>query len=70
MKRSRNRGLLCPPSYEMSFAEVVRRGVEEGIKAHPPGRFRGSAWKLPPPRSMGKPLLPESEWDEAHRDEA
>lgn len=56
--------------YEMSFAEVVRRGVEEVIKAHPPGRLPGSEWKLPEPRSMGKTLIPESEWDLAHRDEA
>ena len=56
--------------YEMSFAEVVRRGVEEVIKSHPPGRLPGAAWRLPQPHSMGRPLLPESEWDLAHRDEA
>jgi hypothetical protein len=56
--------------YELSFAEVVRRGVEEVIKSHPPGRQRGCDWQLPKARSMGKVLLPEDEWDLAHRDEA
>lgn len=55
--------------YEMSFAEVIRRGVEEVVKVHPPGRLPGTAWKLPPPASLGKCLLPEEEWDLAHRDE-
>ena len=56
--------------YEMSFAEVVRRGVEEVIKAHPPGRLPAAEWRLPKSRAMGRPLIPESEWDLAHRDEA
>ena len=55
--------------YEMSFAEVVRRGLEQVIKAHPPNRPPIKEWSLPKPRSMGKPLLPENEWDLAHRDE-
>lgn len=55
--------------YEMSFAEVVRRGVEQVIKSHPPGRTAAREWQLPAARSMGAPLLPESEWDMAHRDE-
>ena len=32
---------------EMSFAEVVRRGLEEIIKHHPPGRTRAESWPLP-----------------------
>jgi hypothetical protein len=56
--------------YEMSFAEVVRRGVEQVIKAHPSGRSAPKDWLLPAPRAMGKPLLPECDWDMAHRDEA
>jgi len=55
--------------YEMSFAEVVRRGLEQVIKSHPPGRTPAKQWQLPPPQSMGAPLLPENEWDMAHRDE-
>ena len=55
--------------YEMSFAEVVRRGLEQVIKSHPPGRTEAKDWQLPPPRAMGAPLLPESEWDMAHRNE-
>lgn len=55
--------------YEMSFAEVVRRGVEQVIKLHPPGRTQAEEWKLPAPRAMGEALLPEAEWDMAHRDE-
>ena len=55
--------------YEMSFAEVVRRGVEQVIKSHPPGRTTAGEWQLPAARSLGAPLLPESEWDMAHRDE-
>jgi hypothetical protein len=56
--------------YEMSFAEVVRRGVEQVIKAHPPGRPAQRDWKLPAPQAMGDALLPEEEWDMAHRGEA
>ena len=56
--------------YEMSFAEVVRRGVEEAIKMHPPGLTPGDKWKLPEGRRMGKALLPEQDWDMATRGEA
>lgn len=55
--------------YEMSFAEVVRRGVEEVAKAYPPGRPPADEWTLPDPAGMGEPLLPESEWDMVVRDE-
>ena len=55
--------------YEMSFAEVVRRGLEEAIRSHPPGRTAASEWKLAKGRRMGEPLLPEHEWDLAARDE-
>lgn len=55
--------------YEMSFAEVVRRGVEQAIKDYPPGRISGRDWTLPTPTGMGETLLPESEWDQATRDE-
>jgi hypothetical protein len=55
--------------YEMSFAEVVRRGVEQVIKSHPPGRTAPQDWQLPPSRSLGEARLPETEWDIASRDE-
>lgn len=47
---------------EMSFAEVVRRGLEEIIRHHPPGRTRSSEWQLPEAASMGPALAPEDEW--------
>jgi hypothetical protein len=47
---------------EMSFAEVVRRGLEEIIRHHPPGRTRADAWSLPESFDMGTTLAPEEEW--------
>jgi hypothetical protein len=47
---------------EMSFAEVVRRGLEEIIRHHPPGRMQAEKWVLPPPRDLGSALAPEEEW--------
>lgn len=47
---------------EMSFAEVVRRGLEEIIRHHPPGRTRTEDWSLPPPYDLGEALVPEEEW--------
>lgn len=47
---------------EMSFAEVVRRGLEEIIRHHPPGRTRADLWTLPPSYDMGEALVPEDEW--------
>jgi hypothetical protein len=56
--------------FEMSFAEVVRRGLEEAIKGYPAGRTAPGQWSLPASRRMGRPILPEEEWDLAARDEA
>lgn len=56
--------------YEMSFAEVVRRGLEEAVKGYPAGRTAPGEWKLPEGRRMGRPLLPEKDWDLAARDKA
>jgi hypothetical protein len=56
--------------YEMSFAEVVRRGLEEAVKGYPAGRTAPGEWTLPEARRMGRPLLPEAKWDLAARDEA
>jgi hypothetical protein len=47
---------------EMSFAEVVRRGLEEIIRHHPPGRSRSDKWSLPEAFDLGQPLAPEDEW--------
>lgn len=47
---------------EMSFAEVVRRGLEEIIRHHPPGRTRADQWTPPQAFDMGQPLAPEEEW--------
>jgi hypothetical protein len=47
---------------EMSFAEVVRRGLEEIIRHHPPGRTRAEVWAMPPSRDLGEALVPEEEW--------
>ena len=47
---------------EMSFAEVVRRGLEEIIKHHPPGRTQAGSWTLPQPFDLGSTLAPEEEW--------
>ena len=47
---------------EMSFAEVVRRGLEEIVRHHPPGREKPTDWRLPEPFPMGEPLAAEEEW--------
>ena len=47
---------------ELSFAEVVRRGLEEIVRHHPPGRAKPTDWKLPTPVGMGEPLAAEDEW--------
>lgn len=47
---------------EMSFAEVVRRGLEEIVRHHPPGRIGAEAWTLPPSFDLGETLAPEDEW--------
>ena len=44
---------------ELSFAEVVRRGLEEIVRHHPPGREKPTEWRLPEPFSMGEPLAAE-----------
>ena len=47
---------------EMSSAGVVRRGLEEIIKHHPPGRTRAKSWTLPQPFDLAATLTPEEEW--------
>jgi hypothetical protein len=63
-------GKRIASEYEMSFAEVVRRGLEEMAKAYPPGKVSGDEWTLPEARRLGSPLLPEEDWELAARDEA
>ena len=46
----------------MSFAEVVRRGLEEIVRHHPPGRMRAENWTVPEPHDMGTAMVPEEEW--------
>lgn len=47
---------------EMSFAEVVRRGLEEIVRHHPPGRTKAATWTLPQSFDMGPSLAPEEQW--------
>lgn len=51
--------------YEMSFAEVVRRGLERVLPAYPPRR-NSKEWSPPKPRRLGwKGLTPEKLKEEA-----
>jgi len=47
---------------EMSFAEVVRRGLEEVVRHHPPRRASAEEWELPKAFDLGLPLVSEEEW--------
>jgi hypothetical protein len=49
---------------EISFAEVVRRGIEHIVRHFPAGRQRPSDWAPPRPRDLGAPLAPEADWTE------
>lgn len=53
---------------EMSFAEVVRRGIEAMARDFPSGRQRASAWRPPRPHDLGEPLASEEEWTTLSRD--
>lgn len=46
---------------EMSFAEVVCRGLEEIILHYPPGRERSAEWQMPRAFDLGKTLAPEED---------
>jgi hypothetical protein len=53
----------------LSLEEFLEKAVEaaaEPISAKPE---QAKEWKLPGPFNLGKPLLPEEEWDMASRDE-
>jgi hypothetical protein len=53
---------------EMSFAEVVRRGLEIAVQGYPPGRAVGEDWSLPLARRLGRARLLEKDWALASRD--
>lgn len=55
---------------EMSFAEVVRRGLEIAVQGYPPGRAAGEAWTLPLAKRLGRARLLEKDWTLASRDSA
>lgn len=55
---------------EISFAHVVRLGLEMVLKARPIGRQPASQWRVPKGKDMGPPLVAEEHWTElAHEDE-
>jgi hypothetical protein len=55
---------------EMSFAQVVRLGLELVLKVRPLGRKPAKGWKVPQGKAMGLPLIPENQWTEAaHEDQ-
>jgi len=49
---------------ELSFAEVVRRGLEYITRIYPPTRGPADAWSPPPPRRMGKFVAAVEDWRE------
>ena len=54
---------------EMSFAHVVRLGLEMILKTRPVGRNPAQRWTVPKGKAMGAPLVPADQWTElAHED--
>jgi hypothetical protein len=47
---------------EISFAEVVRRGVEYIIKAYPSTQGAKGSWSPPTPHHLGGFLTPVEDW--------
>jgi len=56
------RAKLLAAEKEWSFAEVVRRGLEQITQINPPNRKAPSQWHLPEGAPMGVPMAPEEEW--------
>lgn len=54
---------------EMSFAHVVRLGLEMVLKARPAGRQPASQWTVPKGKNMGLPLIAEEHWTEIARED-
>jgi hypothetical protein len=51
--------------YEMSFAEVVRRGLEKIAVVYPPRKGVERAWSPPKPRALGFRGLTDEQLKEA-----
>jgi hypothetical protein len=53
-------------SKEWSFAEIVRRGLEQMVLRHPSGLSRQASWRLPDPVDLGLKADPfiDPEWRE------
>jgi hypothetical protein len=47
---------------EISFAEVVRRGVEYITRVYPPFGDKQKSWSPPAPRHLGAFLSPVEDW--------
>ncbi|MGA2262791.1 MAG: antitoxin [Acidobacteriota bacterium] len=47
---------------EMSFSEVVRRGIEYITRTYPPLHSNHASWKPPAPRSLGAFRIPVEGW--------
>ena len=47
---------------EISFAEVVRRGVEYITRVYPPFTETTTPWSPPAPRHLGSFLSPVEDW--------
>ena len=47
---------------ETTFVEAVRRSIDYMLSVHPNPAPARTKWKIPKVRSMGRVLLPESEW--------
>ena len=47
---------------EITFAEVVRRGIEYVVTAYPRLRDDASEWTLPKPVKLGEFLAPAKDW--------
>jgi hypothetical protein len=47
----------------MSFAQVVRMGLEGVVRQFPAARLSPDEWRPPGPVDMGAPLVPEDQWD-------
>ncbi|MEN8164133.1 MAG: antitoxin [Acidobacteriota bacterium] len=47
---------------EISFAEVVRRGLEYITKVYPPTEDSSSPWLPPTPHHLGEFLAPPEDW--------
>jgi hypothetical protein len=54
---------------EISFAHVVRLGLEMLVISRPAGRQPAVNWRVPKGKKMGVPLVAEERWTElAHED--